>query len=141
MATPPTTVPTPTLVLSTLLRGAPITIDGERYQVRHPDALALMQLKRVEIAAPRLGHLLQTPTLTDDEERELSALLVAVCQDVVDAPEAVTAKLTDPQRVAILQVFTQLRSAVQMTGATVRKIPGAIVPTKPTTRGGRSSRA
>ena len=119
--------PDTTLSFSTLHEGLPITIDGQPYQIRHPDSLTLGALKDLELLAPRLGVLLQRPNLTPQEEKQLSTGLAKVCQLALDAPAEVQARLTDAQRLKVVEAFTQLRPATRpLTGATtaMRPAPG-----------------
>lgn len=118
MATPQVS-PRPVLEFDTLNDGLPIRIDGQLYHLRSANALSLGALKRLERLAPRMGALLQQADLSEAEERDVSAGLVQLCDLVVDAPAEVRARLTDAQRVRILEAFTQLPSP-RVTGA----IPG-----------------
>ena len=123
----------PAFSFSTLHTGTPITIDGKPYQIRHPDSLSLGTLKRLELLAPRVGLLLQRDDLTPSDEQELSELLSTLCALMLDAPAEVEARLSDTQRVAILEAFTQLRSLALATG-------GAMRPARTVRGGKRSSR-
>jgi hypothetical protein len=105
----------PTLDISTLSEDAPIMIDGARHGVKHPDNLSLVDYKQLETDLPRLGHLMVKAKLSKEEGKEAKALLVGVIAVILDAPDATKAKLRDAQRVAILDVFTKLRSAAPAT--------------------------
>jgi len=112
------------LDLSTLHQGAPVTIDGAPYMIRHPDALSLGGIKRLEADAPVIQGLLQQDALTPAEDVRLSELLGRVCEAVLDAPAAVVATLSDAHRLLIVRRFTQLRRAPApppSAGATTRR--------------------
>jgi hypothetical protein len=120
------------LDFSTIHQGAPVTIDGAPYQIRHPDALSLSGIRRLEVDAPVIHGLLQQDALTPAEEVRLSALLQRVCEAVLDAPAAVAATLSDAQRILIMRRFMQLRWPAPP--------PPAGATTRPGRRGKRSSR-
>lgn len=97
-----------------------IRIDGRAYDIRHPDALSLAQYKRVEHDAPKLFALMDMKEPTPADEAEMSRLLDRLVRVALDAPDEVQEKLRDAQRIAIVAVFTQLRSQTipQTRGAT-----------------------
>lgn len=137
MATTPRIGPEPVLTLSTIdTAGVPIQIDGRRYQTRHPDALSLRAIKQLERLAPRLGGLLQQDDLSEAEELELSTGLAEVCRLVLDAPDEVIARLTDQQRVRVMEAFMALRMPSSPPPA-----PGADTRVARPSRGRPSSRA
>src|SRR5688500_16166781 len=107
------------LDLSTLVDPTHAQIDGAFYVLRHPESLSLFQLKRVETYMPRIGALLQQDHNTAEEEAEVARLLDVVCRDVLDAPPEVHARLSDVQRLAIVDAFTKLRvpTRAQASGA------------------------
>lgn len=107
----------PTLDLSTLSHGEPIKIDGRAYEVRHPESLPLIAYKQLETELPRLGHLMVKAKLSKVEATEAEQLLRGVIDVILDAPEAVRAKLRASQCVLILDVFTKLRPANEPTPA------------------------
>lgn len=116
------TTTAPLLDITTLAQAQHVRIDGRAYPLRHPEALSLIQAKRIERAGPRIGGLLQQPELTEEEQREVSHLLEASCRDVLDAPNEVHVLLSDMHRLAIIETFSRLRleTTPQPTGATRR---------------------
>lgn len=127
---------TPLLDFSTLVDQAHVRIDGTLYPLRHRDALSLLQAKRLERQAPRVGALLQQDDLTEAEAAEASTLLAAICRAVLDAPEDVHQRLTDMTRLEVMHAFMQLRMT---TRAQVGGAPAATSPTRST--GAKRSRA
>lgn len=97
------------LNFSTIAGGMPITIDGKPYTIRHPESLPLASYKQLETKLPRLGHLMVKAGLTAPQANELATLLADVTNEVLDAPDDVRSKLTDVQRVLIMDVFMKLR--------------------------------
>jgi hypothetical protein len=107
------------LDLHTITGTFTIRIDGEPYFLSHPDALTLSQINQLQKLRPRSLELATSEHLSDDDERELSAILDRMVRIVLDAPETVHQKLNDPHRMAIVEAFTMLRSSSgQKTGAT-----------------------
>lgn len=101
----------PLLDLTTVLDVHHMRIDGQTFFFRTTDRMSIGQLKTLEAAAPRLGELLKrAETLTADEDAEASHLLAATCAIALDAPSEVHARLTDVQRLSVMEAFTQLRS-------------------------------
>jgi hypothetical protein len=112
------------LDLSTLVDRPVVTIDRERYELRHPDELSLLDQLRMTRSATRVQVLVGLLTDVDRaptpaEEDEYRALLDQTCRAILVAPDAVHAKLRDDHRVAIGRAFTQLQSAKnrQLAGA------------------------
>lgn len=101
----------PVLDLSTLIDQPCVRIDEATYTLRHPDAMALLQVKRLEKQSMRIGDLLQQDELTAEEEADVARLLNATCREVLEAPDEIHAQLKDLQRIAILDAFMRLRAA------------------------------
>jgi hypothetical protein len=107
----------PVLTLDTVTQGMPIRIDDTLHELLHPEQLSLGAIQRIERMAPRVAALLQTPERTEEQERDLSQALREVCATVLQAPADVHARLTDQQRVRIVEAFTQLRTTVPAVSA------------------------
>jgi len=100
--------PIPTLTFDTLHEGAPVSIDGVRYEIRPLYALSLGGIKQIQRRATRITELMRLDPLPEAEEQELTRLLVETCAVILDAPAEVQAKLTDGQRVRICDAFIKL---------------------------------
>jgi hypothetical protein len=124
------------LDFSTIVTGLPIRIDGELYEIRHPDSLPLGVIKRLEAQAPVLGALLQRTDLTKAEEQDASALLRQMVSDVMNAPEDVQQRLHEQHRLMVLEAFTQLRATKNQTTPGANANPGMKL-----SRGSRASTA
>lgn len=102
--------PTPTLTFETLHEGAPVSIDGQRYEIRHPFALSLGTFERVRRLWMRVSVLIRQDPLSQEDELSLASWLREICTAVLDAPDEVQAKLGDGQRVLICEAFIKLRA-------------------------------
>lgn len=130
---------TPVLNLTTTVEKLHVRIDGVPHYFKGPDALTLVQHLRMEKISPRIAELLKVAeagTIAADAEQDLHALLDEACRMVVEASEAVHARLTDVHRTAIVWAFLTLQLEGRTTGAT----PTATNPTVRRRSGARSSR-
>lgn len=136
----PSARPDPVLDLSTLHEGAPIRIDGRLYHILSADALSLRALKQLETLAPRVGVLLQRADLVDADAEECSDGLARICTLILDAPPEVQARLSDQQRVRVMEAFTQLRSSRAATPAGANTTASAGRKRSPGSRGSTAAR-
>ncbi|SCW61821.1 hypothetical protein SAMN02927924_01700 [Sphingobium faniae] len=106
------------LDLDTLIVRPAIAIDGSRYEILSPDELSVLDSHRFGVWGRRIEALSQGDNADDADE--LEELYEKVSRAVlVDVPEAVFARLTGSQRIAIVDVFTGLllRSKLGVAGA------------------------
>ena len=98
----------PLLELSTLReRKRWITIDGNEYILHDPAHMGVQQQAAVLHAAAKLSELGAVEgTLSPDETEQILELVTDATMLVVDVPREVAVKLTIPQMVQILNVFT-----------------------------------
>jgi hypothetical protein len=95
------------LNFSTKATDLPISIDGRRFVICHPNKLSLQHRIDFEALAPRALELLRAgSTITADQAKELGQALDTLCRLVLVAPEAVQRRLVDTQRVAVLNAMT-----------------------------------
>lgn len=109
---------TPLLDLDTLVERPCITIDGERYAIRSPGELSVVESHRFGRWGKRIEEL--DGEDGDAAEAELDALVAKVCKAIlVDVPDDVFAKLPGTQRWAIIDLFTalRLRETLKVAGA------------------------
>jgi hypothetical protein len=109
---------TPLLDLKTQAETAVIEIDGSQYPLLSAMQLPLAPYMRTESRSAQLYALIEKTDRTADDDATMSRLMDQCCRDVLGAPDEVHAKLTDVQRLAVLNVFGQLRSHGTTTGAT-----------------------
>ncbi|MBC2858726.1 hypothetical protein [Stappia sp. 28M-7] len=115
---------TPILDLETLIKRPIIRIDGERYELRAPDELSVLESQRLTTA----GKEIEALASSGDPENVLAGVIDDVTRRiVVDLPDAVLAGLSESQKMAICEVFTQLlmRRRLAVAGAIARKLTGA----------------
>ncbi len=84
-----------------------VSIDGQQFFVRNPDAMPVLDYVRIEIGIGRFGALLIKDAVTDEERDEASRIVAWVSRAVLAAPETEHAKLSDQQRYQILDFFWQ----------------------------------
>lgn len=137
----------PLLELSTLdpATRSHILIDGARYDLLAPADFGLVALNRLDRMVDEVNAMMARAktdaALSDDEASHLTEILKTVVGEVVRAPSDVMARLTDVQRLAILQAFTPASSmavrtkrpnrATRRTGASSSRVSRAS--TAPTT--------
>jgi len=100
---------TPVLDLATLVERPTIAIDGCRYEILSHDELTAVDLHLFEAAGRRIEALMGSEELPEADQEALRRLIVKTSERVmVGVPPEVAAKLSDTQRLAVLEVFTQL---------------------------------
>lgn len=125
----------PLLELSTLdpVDRPYVAIDGARYDLMAPSDFGLIGLNRLDRMVDRInamqGRQKSSDPLTDEEAAELTGILATTVGEVLRAPAEVRERLTDIQRLAILQAFTPASPMAVRTKRTKR----------PTRRTGASS--
>jgi hypothetical protein len=100
----------PLLDLSTFTERHFIRINGEPYEFRNGDEFAAVDYFRLARLGEETNAMLKAGEGLDEESaRQLSTLLDTICRMVlIDVPEEVLTALTDMQRTAIAQAFTEL---------------------------------
>jgi hypothetical protein len=101
---------TPLLDLGTLAEHSTVVIDAGRYALLAPEALPLLDYKRVMDLGPKLTTLLAKPAdeLTNEDTVECDRLLEQLCRIVLQAPLEVHDRLTPVQRWMVYKVFHEL---------------------------------
>lgn len=111
----------PLLSLETLIVRPTIEIDGTTYELLAADELSVLQSQRCSIWARRLEEMEKA----EAEDPAADELIDRIVRDVVvDLPQAVFAKLTGQQKLAVVSVFTALllRHRMGVAGATAKAI-------------------
>lgn len=135
------TDPTHLLTLDTLAHLSTVQIDGIAYPLSPPDALSVVDYKRLSVLIPRLEALWEKAALTADEEVELGALFDRLCRIVLEAPGEVINRLTDLQRVLVYQAFLQLPHDTLLRVGAMLHGGTQTTPTTTSSTGARSRRA
>jgi len=94
---------------------AVIAIDGQPYTLRRPQELSLVDLHALSTKIPQAVQALEKgDAMTQTERADVSAVITRLCGAiVVDAPPAVLARLTELQRVQVIDVFHTTTSGRQ----------------------------
>jgi hypothetical protein len=84
-----------------------VRIDGTEYELYSPDRLTLVQLAELERLRPWIAKLqvLDAAALSEGGLATASQAVARLCQIVLAAPADVQARLSDAQRVMILNTF------------------------------------
>lgn len=95
------------LDFSTQQAPAYVRIDGTEYELYSPDRLTLVQLAELERLRPWIAKLqvLDAAALSEGGLATASQAVARLCQIVLAAPADVQARLSDAQRVMILNTF------------------------------------
>ncbi|MEL7755252.1 hypothetical protein AAG601_07660 [Citromicrobium bathyomarinum] len=127
--------PAPLLDLDTLTTRNFIAIDGQRYFIRSPDELSVIESHRFVRWVDRVQALQKADPGKDEEAQDTRSAELAELVDtivrgaVIDLPKEVFAKLSGAQRWSVVDVFTALlmRRAVAVSGA-MHKAAGTWTP-------------
>ncbi|MBB5987434.1 hypothetical protein [Sphingobium lignivorans] len=99
----------PLLDLDTIVTRPSIRIDGALYHIVAPSELSIKQSHQLAAAARRLEELNKLPALRDDDAAELVRIVLDVSETVLaPIPADVRARLSDAQRMSVIEVFTLL---------------------------------
>lgn len=99
----------PLLDLNTFIVRPVVNIDGQAYEMVHPDEMTILDLQRQFVRGRRIAELMIKKELTTAEQVELPRILDEACRAIlVGAPEEVHAKLQDGHRFDIIDAFGEL---------------------------------
>jgi hypothetical protein len=107
-----------------------VRIDGHLYPLRQADALSIRHQLRLSRDMQRLGRLLMLEERTEEEDAEVTQLIGDTCRIVLLGADAAIARLTDIQRLSILEAFStprleHRRAVVAKTNRPARRSTGA----------------
>lgn len=99
----------PLLNLDTLIERPSISIDGARYEIVSPEELPVITSYRLASRGRRFDKLMALEQLSEHQDKELGAI-VRELSDIIMAPvpEQARIKLTEAQRLSVIEVFTTL---------------------------------
>lgn len=115
-----------------------VKIDGEPYEIISTDELSFANAHQLRSFGQRLAEVFRSPDSTDEQLVEASQQLDALVSRVLLAPDRVRAKLTDIQKMQVLQAVFQLPGAVGQTSSQ-NSSPGSSDSTEATPASGTSS--
>jgi hypothetical protein len=129
----------PVLDISTFSERQFIRVNGDAYEIRNPHEVSLSQQIWLERRVPRVGELIglaDAGELDEPGESELRMLLDRIVRIVLEAPDALFARLPDAVKLATFHAFLRLPTVRTGRTAATRR---AVVPQSSQT-GSRSSR-
>ena len=132
----------PLLDLDTLIVRPAIVIDGERYEILHPNEMSVLASHRIGRRGQRIDELTVSPE--DGAAGELDELVDTVAREVaVGVPATVFEKLSGTHKLAIVDVFTGLlmRSKLGVAGAMAKALNQLPIGEKPSPAYSASSAA
>ena len=101
----------PVLNLDTLVERRVVVIDGKHYELKNPDEVSLLDYHRIWYKGRELDAAFAKPNLTMDEIGALAKNIDELCRFLLDAPDAVHARLHESHKMKVIQVFTSLQHA------------------------------
>lgn len=129
------------LNLDTLVDRPKIAIDGKRYEILSPDELPVLVSHKLAMQGKRLDELSGAAELAPEDKAELEQLVLDLSDTIMEPiPAAVRAKLSDAQRLSVIEAFSTLL-LTRKAGAAAAMMT-ALIPTAspPAQTGGKSSR-
>lgn len=101
--------PEAVLDINTFVERPKVRIDGELYDILHPDELSVVDSHRLTAQGRRINDLMAKASLSDREKKEILGLLADVSGHIlVGVPDAVRATLSDVHRQQVIEVFMML---------------------------------
>jgi hypothetical protein len=99
----------PLLSLDTLAERHTILIDGQSYGIKNVKELSAVEYHLFGLKMPRLSALVSKgEDISADEAREVSNILAYLCRVIVVAPPEVHSRLSELQRLQIIDLFPKL---------------------------------
>ena len=99
----------PLIELTTLIEQPTIKINGELYEILHPDQLGVIDFQRLASMGSKVSALLKKSEPDDADAAELNTIIVDLTDRImVSIPADVRDKLTESQRIAVAEVFMTL---------------------------------
>jgi predicted DNA-binding protein (UPF0251 family) len=99
----------PLLNLTTLVERRTIAIDGAEYELLAPGQVSLLMFHRIGLRVKQAEEMraIKPEDVSKDQLEELSTSLDEITSLILKAPAKVRARLSDVQKLAIMQCFTQ----------------------------------
>ena len=129
------------LDLDTLIERPKIKIDGQLHEILAPDELPVLTSHLLATGGSRFDALMKDRNLSDDGKAELRSLLHTLSDTVMQPIAAeVRAKLSDAQRVSVIEAFTALLLS-KRTGTAVAMLAGLLPTGEKSSPGSNASTA
>lgn len=129
----------PLLNLDTLVVRPCIAIDGKKHPIMSPDEMPVLTSHALASQGRRLDVLMKADQLAPTEQDELRGLVATISDTIMEPiPAAVRAKLSEAQRVDIIQAFTALLLS-KRTGTAAALFGGLMPKLAPNLTGANSS--
>lgn len=117
----------PLLNLDTLVIRPKIAIDGKKYDILSPEELPVLTSHKLAVQGRRLDVLMKMDVLAQGDSDELRGIVAAISDTIMQPiPARVRAKLSEAQRMSVIEAFTALLLS-KKTG-TAAAIFGGLVP-------------
>jgi len=101
----------PLLNLDTLVEHRTVLIDGTEYDLLNVEEVSILEYHRISKQSERVAAMMADQAMTDKQAEELASLLDELCKFVLKAPAEVHAKITDLNKLRVLEAFTNLQRA------------------------------
>lgn len=125
----------PLLELRTLIDRPKIVIDARPHELLSPEELPVLTSQRLAAQGRQMQALMDQPSLSTAEGDELKRLVAAISDTIMEpVPGEVRAKLSDAQRLSVVEAFTMLLLS-KKTGTAAALIKGLV----PSSTGASSS--
>lgn len=102
-------MPNVLLNLDTLIDRPKIRIDGDLHEIVSPDELDVITSHLLAAQGRRMEELMKAGELSDDDKEELRSIIAQLSNAIMaPVPVPVRAKLSDSQRLSVIESFTAL---------------------------------
>ena len=99
----------PLIELTTLIEQPTIKINGELYEILHPDQLGVIDFQRLASMGSKVADLLKKSEPDDADAAQLNTIIIDLTDRIMPRiPLDVRAKLTESQRLLVAEVFMML---------------------------------
>jgi len=99
----------PILTLDLLVERRTIKIGDKEYELLSPAELSILDYRRIAKQAARVMTFAAQDEPTDDQVAELLMILDQLTERLLFAPQEIRDKLSAPQKLQIMEAFTQLQ--------------------------------
>lgn len=120
------------LNLDTLINRPAISIDGKRYEILAPEELPVLTSHMLAARGRRMDELMKSAELSGEEKEELVAIVAELSGAIMEpVPLEIREKLSDAQRVSVIEAFTAL--LLSKKAGTAAALMGGLMPVQQST--------